>query len=179
MNRILVAAILAVSLVPLRAIADDATDMSAAANGFYGAYRTFHPSDGVPGDGDRAKYEPFISPSLDALLKQAGDAEARFAKANKDSPPLVEGDLFSSLFEGATAVSVASCMADSSATRGRCVANLVYADPGSKPTNWNDTVLLVRTPAGWKVDDIVYGGGWAFGNKGRLTETLKQAISFQ
>ena len=113
------------------------------------------------------------------MLKQAGEPRRASPKANKDSPPLIEGDLFSSLFEGATAVSVGSCAADSGATRGRCVANLVYADPGSKPTNWNDTVLLVRTPDGWKVDDIVYGGGWAFGNKGRLTDTLKQAISFQ
>lgn len=174
-----VLAVLAIILVPLPAIADDAADMGTAANGFYGIYKTFHPSDGVPADRDRAKYAPFISPALDALLKQAGDAEARFARTNKDSPPLIEGDLFSSLFEGATAVSVGACKADGGAATGRCAVNLVYADPGSKPTSWNDTVLLVRTPTGWKIDDIVYGGSWAFGNKGRLTDTLKQAISFQ
>jgi hypothetical protein len=38
---------------------------------------------------------------------------------------------------------------------------------------------LINTPSGWRVDDIVYGGNWAFGNKGRLSELLKQAISFQ
>ena len=179
MNHFLAGALVALALATAPAHADDASGMSAAANGFYGVYRTFHPSDGVPGDSDRAKYEPFISPGLDALLKQAGEAEARFAKANKDSPPLIEGDLFSSLFEGATAVSVGSCTADRAARTGKCVANLVYTDPRSKPTNWNDTLLLVRTPDGWKVDDIVYGGNWAFGNKGKLSETLKQAISFQ
>jgi hypothetical protein len=178
MRLLLAGACIALALVQ-PALADDASDMNAAANGFYGVYRTFHPSDGVPEDGDRVKYEPFISPALDALLKQAGDAEVRFAKANKDSPPLIEGDLFSSLFEGATTVSLGPCTADKGARTGKCVANLVYADPGSKPTNWNDTLLLVRTPGGWKVDDIVYGGSWAFGNKGKLSETLKQAISFQ
>ena len=40
-------------------------------------------------------------------------------------------------------------------------------------------VLLVNTPAGWRVDDIAYGGGWAFGNKGRLSELLKQTIALQ
>jgi hypothetical protein len=163
----------------LPARADDAAEMSAAANAFYGVYRTFHPSDGVPGDKDRAKYEPFISSSLDGLLKQAGDAEARFAAANKDSPPLIEGDLFSSLFEGATSVSVGPCTADTNARTGKCVVALAYADARSAPTNWSDTLLLVWTSGGWKVDDIVYGGNWAFGNKGKLSDTLKQAISFQ
>jgi hypothetical protein len=46
-------------------------------------------------------------------------------------------------------------------------------------SNWTDTLLLVRTADGWKIDDIAYGGSWAFGNKGRLSDTLKQAISFQ
>jgi hypothetical protein len=46
----------------------------------------------------------------------------------------------------------------------------------SKPVNWTDTIYLLHTPAGWKVDDIAYGGSWAFGNKGRLKETLQGAI---
>jgi hypothetical protein len=179
MKRLLAGACAVFVLSALPAYADDVADMSAAANAFYGVYRTFHPSDGVPGASDRAKYEPFISPSLDTLLRQAGEAGARFAAVNKDSPPLIEGDLFSSLFEGATSVNVGPCTPDGSARTGKCVAELVYADPRSKPANWTDTVLLVRTSDGWKVDDIIYGGSWAFGNKGRLSDTLKQAISFQ
>ena len=27
------------------------------------------------------------------------------------------------------------------------------------------------------MDDVVYGGSWDFGNKGRLSDMLKQAIS--
>jgi hypothetical protein len=30
--------------------------------------------------------------------------------------------------------------------------------------------------AGWKVDDIAYGGNAAFGNRGRLKETLQNVI---
>jgi len=146
--------------------------MAAAANGFYAVYRTFHPSDGIPSAADRAKYAPFLSPALETLLSEAEAAETRFSKANKDSPPLLEGDLFTSMFEGATSVAVGTCSGDG--VRGRCSVKLEYDDPTEKSTIWNDTVFLVNTPTGWRVDDIAYGGSWAFGNKGRLTELLKQ-----
>jgi hypothetical protein len=164
-------------LIATPALADDASDMHAAVAGFYGVYATFHPSDGIPNARDRAKYQPFLSPALEALLTQADAAEARYEKANKDSPPLVEGDLFSSLFEGATSYSIGAC--EAAGAGGHCAVNLTYAEPAAKPTVWTDTVYLVKTPAGWRVDDIGYGGSWAFGNKGRLTDTLKQAIAFQ
>jgi hypothetical protein len=150
----------------------DGEHMAAAANGFYGVYQTFHPSDGIPSAADRAKYAPFLSPALETLLSEAQAAETRFSKANKDSPPLLEGDLFTSMFEGATSVQVGACSGDSA--KGRCSVKLEYDDRTAKPTTWNDTVLLVNTTTGWRVDDIVYGGSWAFGNKGRLTELLKQ-----
>ncbi|HXC57446.1 MAG TPA: hypothetical protein VNU97_19260 [Rhizomicrobium sp.] len=158
------------------AAGDEPGALRAAAQGFYGVYETFHPSSGIPGDADRARYRPYVSPALDALLKQAGDAEARFARANKDSPPLVEGDLFSSLFEGATGVALGACSGDD--RNGQCAVNLTYADPGDKPTSWTDTVYLVNTPLGWRVDDIGFGGSWAFGNKGKLSDTLRQVAGF-
>jgi len=160
------------------AMADgDEAAMATTANGFYAVYETFHPSDGVPSAADRAKYAPFLSPALEKLLSDADAAEMRFAKANKDSPPLIEGDLFSSMFEGATSVQVAACSGDGKT--GHCTVKLEYANPGDKPINWTDTIYLVKAEHGWRVDDIAYGGSWAFGNKGRLSETLKQTIGFQ
>ena len=35
----------------------------------------------------------------------------------------------------------------------------------------------VSTDKGWRVDDIVYGGAWDFGNKGRLSDTLKAVVA--
>ena len=158
------------------AAADDTAPMQAAAGGFYGIYKTLHVL-GIPGDDDRARFAPFLSPALEALLKQAAAAEARFAKANKDSPPLIEGDVFSSLFEGATVVTVGKCSGD--ARKGQCTAALSRADGSNAAAQWNDTVYLVNTQAGWRIDDIGYGASWDFGNKGRLSETLRQAIQFQ
>jgi hypothetical protein len=56
---------------------------------------------------------------------------------------------------------------------------LEHAGETAMPVAWSDTVLVVNTPSGWRVDDIAYGGSWAFGNKGRLSELLKQTLSFQ
>ena len=161
------------------AFAAGTDEMASVATGFYGAHATFHPSDGIPDAKGRAKYEPFISPALDALLKQGETAEDKFAKANKDSPPLIEGDLFTSNFEGATAYKVGIC--DGDAKAGHCAVSLTY-DPGrtnnpkDKPITWTDTIYLVDTSAGWRVDDIGYGATWDFGNKGKLSETLHSVI---
>ncbi len=171
--------VLALALTALAgpACADETAALHATAEGFYTVYGSFHPSDGIPDDAGRARYRPFLSPRLDALLAQAADADKRFGLANKDAPPLVEGDLFTSLFEGATQITVGACAANGQT--GRCTAVLTYASAGNKPTQWSDTVYLVNTPAGWRVDDIGYGGSWDFGNKGKLSETLNQVIHFQ
>jgi hypothetical protein len=161
---------------PLAAGTDD---MAKAVGGFYGAYSTFHPSDGIPDAKARATYEPFISPALDVLLQKADAAEDKFHKANKNSPPLLEGDLFTSNFEGATAYKIGACAGDKKS--GQCAVALTY-DPGKannprdKPFTWTDTVYLSNTPAGWRVDDVGYGGTWDFGNKGKMTETLESVI---
>jgi hypothetical protein len=159
--------------------ADDSADMARTVNGFYAAYLTFHPSDGIPNAKGRAKYAPFLSPTLETLLVQANEAEQKFARANKDSPPLIEGDLFTSNFEGATSFKVSACKGD--AKSARCTVALTYDDrkenPKDKPVIWNDTVYLVATPGGWRVDDVGYGGSGDFGNKGRMSETIKEAIA--
>ena len=162
------------------AYAADSDAMTADVKGFYAAYQTFHPSDGIPDAKARAKYAPYISAGLNQLLAQADMAEDKFAAANKDSPPLIEGDLFTANFEGATAVRIGACAADGKT--GHCAIELTY-DPGKtgnpkdKPFHWTDTAWLVNEQGGWRVDDIGYGGNWDFGNKGRMRDTLKMAIA--
>jgi hypothetical protein len=157
--------------------ADSESDALAKATaGFYGVYMTLHPSDGIPDSKTRAKFAPFISPALDALFVDGEAAEDRYLKATKNqAPPLVEGDLFTPNFEGATAFRIGACASDPQG--GHCAVTLTYDDHKNKPFSWIDTAFLVRTPAGWRVDDIAYGGTWDFGNKGRLTKTLKSAIA--
>lgn len=170
------AALLASSLLSTGAsLAADTADMEKVANGFFAAYATFHPSDGIPDAAGRAKYAPFISPALDLLLSKGAGAEAAFARENKGSPPLIEGDLFTSNFEGASSYRIGACIAE--AKGAHCTVALTYDDGKGKPLAWSDTVYLVSTPDGWRVDDIGYGASWAFANKGRLSDTVRQAIA--
>jgi hypothetical protein len=155
----------------------DLQQATAAAEGFYAAYATFHPSDGIPDAKGRAKLEPFISPTLDKLLIDGEAAERHFRDVTKNmSPPLIEGDLFTSNFEGATAYHVSACSIAGNAAHCTVAFGYRGGPEDSKPVNWTDKIWLVRTNTGWKVDDIAYGGDHAFGNKGRLKETLQNAI---
>lgn len=168
---------LVICALPLvQAHAADTGAMANAAEGFYRVYSTFHPSDGIPDDAARAKYAPYVSSQLDRLFADAHAAEAKFLAANKDTPPIIEGDLMTSNFEGATSFKIGACAGD--AKTGHCAVALTYADadPKNKPLHWTDTVILANSPQGWRVDDIAYGGNWDFSNKGRMSESLRVAI---
>src|ERR1700722_8187294 len=107
--------------------APDTQAMFQMATSFYGVYQTLHPSDGIPDAALRAKFEPFISPALDKLLADADAAEQRYVKATKNqAPPLVEGDLFTPNFEGATSLRIGGCATD--ARGGHCPVTLTYDD---------------------------------------------------
>ena len=164
-----------VALAAAAGFAADTSSPDKVADAFYAVYSTFHPSDGIPDAAGRAKYAPFISAALDKLLAEGNAAEIRFNKANKDSPPLIEGDLFTSMFEGATSYKVGACKL--SGAEASCAVGLVYDDKKDPPTRWTDTVTLTKTKAGWRVDDIFYGGAWEYANKGRLGATLRQVIA--
>lgn len=150
------------------------TDVTSAAAGFLGAYGSFHPSSGIPDAAGRAKLAPYLSPALNKMLADGAAAEARFAAKFKNSPPLIEGDLFSSMFEGATAWKLGACSAKGAAAR--CPVAFTHAEAGHPPVTWTDTLLLSNTGAGWRVDDIAYGAGFQFGNTGKLTDTLRTVL---
>ena len=145
--------------------------------GFYAAYVRLHPS-GIPGPRVKRGLERFLSQRLNALLTDADRAEAQYAIATKNEvPPLVEGDIFSSLFEGATSSSMGQCLVMEESMTATCTVSLTNTMDGQQDTTWTDTVLMVREGRTWKIDDVRYGGTWPFANKGRMTETLNDAIA--
>jgi hypothetical protein len=150
-------------------------DIKKCAEAFYEVYRTVEPS-GLPTGEDLARYRPVVSRQLFALLERAGAAEAAYAKrTHNESAPLLEGDLFTSLFEGASRFRVEECQYGPA--EGTCPVALTYLDPaGGKPQDWRDTLVLVKEKDGWRVSDIEYGGTWEFMHKGRLTDVLRSVI---
>jgi len=129
---------------------------------------------GVPSAEDLAVLAPYLSDSLKTLLVAArGLYETARVRAADDKPPFADGSLFSSLFEGPTAVSV---LGDS--VRGSTHAvtvRMAYAgaDP---PVTWTDLVLVVEEDGRFVIEDIEYGGNWDFANKGNLRSSLESAL---
>jgi hypothetical protein len=172
MNKSALFALFLLAAIPARA--DDA--VMAAANNFY-SVAVGMPAlagGGLPDRATRLRLQPLLTPRLNQALADASTAEARFKAKNRDSPPLIEGDIFSSLFEGPTAFKVGVCQGDASVQR--CAVALSRQDPGQKPVAWTDTLVLANS-GGWKVDDIAYDANFAFGNTGTLSEMLKMARS--
>ncbi len=170
-------------LIPLSALlwgtparaAPPATDTPAAtAESFYRLYMQLKVMD-VPSAKDRAQFHPLLSPSLEALLADAGKAETAYAKKTKNElPPLYEGDLFSSLVEGATGYKIGACEGDDQ--HATCTVELRSVDDTAHETKWRDRLVLIRAGHGWKVDDLAYGGDWDFGPHGTLRDILKDLV---
>jgi hypothetical protein len=153
--------------------ADVDREMKKTVDAFYNVYLTVRPS-GVPSEKEQQKLKLYLSASLGKLLKGAAMAERKYSRTTKgEVPPLVEGDLFTSLFEGASAFTVLSC--DSRTLS--CLVEFSYLDPENKSsTTWKDKAYLIKDSRGWRVDDIEFLGNWQFMHKGRLKELLKQVI---
>ena len=169
-------------LAPVQQLAHAADDPAAAVTAFYAVYKDQHAQGGIPDATGRLRYTPVLSPRLNKPLADAAAAPARLtAKVKYAVPPMLEGDIFSSLFEGATSWKVGACQAD--AKLARCTVALSYVPPPvqtakpPKPANWTDTVILAATPQGWKVEDVAYEAGIAFGNTGRLSQMLQMVVA--
>lgn len=169
MSRALALGFLLLAAVP--AGAQDA--MTSAAGAFYAATAQASLHGGIPDAATRARLQPLLSPALNKMLADAAAAEARFNAKNKSAPPLLEGDIFTSLFEGPTSVKVGVCRGDDKVAH--CGATLTRQDPGKKAVSWVDTLKLVND-GGWKIDDVAYDDNFAFGNTGTLTDMLKMTL---
>ncbi len=149
--------------------ADDAPRREAI-HSFYTTVLTFRES-GIPSRADARKLHRLVSRDLLQLLEKARKAEDLYARKTRGAaPPLVESRLFFSLFEGATSLLGTTAEAD-----GTHLAELA-CDDGKTSVRWKDRVHLIREGRRWVIDDIEFLGDWAFGDKGRLQETLRAVI---
>lgn len=127
---------------------------------------------GLPDAGSLNAYSAFLCPSLARALRDARVRQEQFRASNPgEKPPLVEGDLFSSLFEGPDSYSAANSRIEG--TRATVKMDLRHGE-GSGATSWQDTVVLDLDDGIWCISDVEYGGTWPFSNRGRLSEKLKQ-----
>jgi hypothetical protein len=156
-----------------QAHADIDSRLEHAASAFFRVYIAARPA-GIPNGVIRAKFSPVISHTLAQLLERADAAERHYAKVTgRLVPPLIQGDVFTSLFEGAEKFTVRDCKRTAVATF--CDIELRYGTGNSRAL-WVDKIFLVRNGGRWVVDDIEYGGDWGFMHKGRLKDLLRRVI---
>ena len=147
----------------------DHGDPSAVARIFYSELRRLGVS-GLPGDSAWTKLKPFCSESLGALLDLAVKEQVEFIERHPDEkPPWIEGDLFSSLFEGPRQFSTGVAKVDGETAEVRVECSHTE---GGDTVKWSDFLILVREGGKWLIDDVRYGGEWDFANSGTLKEAL-------
>jgi hypothetical protein len=140
--------------------ADEAREAAAAFYRNYLALRQSGGPSGIPDEAQLAKLAPSITAELRGLLAAALREQARCAKQFPgDKPPWIEGDIFSSNFEGFTSFSASNSRPRNA---GREVAiRFTYAERKYR-VKWADTLVLRNEAGRWLVDDIFYRGHFAF-----------------
>lgn len=129
---------------------------------------------------NRERLRPFLSDNLNRLITAALEYQTEFIKSHPDEPsptgppvsykpPFVDGDYFSSLFEGPTSFKVVRTVRDGKAS-WRVPVHFWYdrSLPG-----WEDVVIAAQERGRYVIDDVEFSGAGPFNPSGRLSARLK------
>jgi len=120
---------------------------------------------------DRSLLSKNLSALLDEAAKlQSADSARLKSMGSTDKPFMLEGDLFTSLYEGSTAHQIQTISAGSDSNR----VTVQFSNQQFETYTWSDTVLLVREANRWKIDDILYTKGKGAGKSAK--DVLNQFI---
>ena len=136
---------------------------------------------GVPDSLALDAVAPYLDSTLLGLLTDARHTRDDFRRRfPSDKPPFVDGDMFSSLFEGNTSFAIRSTAARGETT----LVVMAFTNSLQPPTvAWTDTLVVVprASPAPMSpqfvIADLRYGAGWDFANRGSMVASLRAAIS--
>lgn len=152
-------------------------------NSFYQTHQSNRPV-GALSLKELITFRHFLSVPLFDLLKDVSVAEeAHLAQTDNQTPPLVDGDLFTTHPKGASTYRLLGCeISQSSAdTSGVCTVELIYSDAKLQaPFKSNDRVILTRDTRGWVIDNIEYGSGGTSAtavHTGNLQQTLQDILN--
>lgn len=147
---------------------------------FYSTYLQ-EPIAGLPSGESLDRLRPFLSTRLATMIDDALAYQAQYIAEHPPKPsprggapeihkpPFVDGDHFSSMFEGPRRFEVGK----SSATgRGAWEVAVRFWHDATVP-GWEDRIVVVEELGKPVIDDVIYGGAGEFNPQGRLTETLQ------
>jgi hypothetical protein len=131
---------------------------------------------GLPDAAQRATLRPLLTDGLNQAFERAAAAERCAREQSRgQEPPLVQGDVFSSLFEKATAV-VGIDEAAAEGQRQTYRLHFEWREPGAADASvqWTDEVTLQAVAGHWLIDDFVHGGDWQFAVRGSMKAMLQR-----
>ena len=118
-----------------------------------------------------------ISPALISLFEQGKQKETASVEAIKnsdhptDKPEIIEGDIFSSLYEGVTDVKIKDIViADNQARVLVTFSNKQYNQ------SWDEELLMIKTNT-WRLDNVIYNANNNAGSNKDLQELMKKFIN--
>jgi len=142
---------------------------SGVANSFYKKYVAFQMR-GLPTKNQMKSLAPLFSKEIIDMIAADRVQQTKFIKEHPgEKPPWIEGDLFSSLFEGATSYSLGKAGIKNGS--GEIDVHLIYKYK-SDATEWTDTVALRKINGRWVIADILFKGNWAYMNGASLRASL-------
>ena len=140
-----------------------------AAQQFYRTYLKLK-INGLPNDNQLKLLSPLVTSDLKDLFLAARKIQAEYIREHPDEkPPWGDGDLFSSLFEGAQSFRIGRA-----SVRGNSAevpVQLRYRQGGAT-SSWSDVLVLERIGRRWLVSDILMKGEWAFKSGNSLRSIL-------
>ncbi|HCN30100.1 MAG TPA: hypothetical protein DIT64_15445 [Verrucomicrobiales bacterium] len=127
---------------------------------------------GLPSEAQLQRLSPLLTPELVSLFQRARVLQQEQMRRHPDEKPYwIEGDLFSSMFEGVTSREIGGVF--SAPTVDATVqVRQTHVSQGLPPVSWTDTLVFKRRGQGWLLDDIRMGGDWAFKSGSSLRAIL-------
>lgn len=145
-----------------------ATTAAEPAQDFLKAYKTLK-FEGLPNKTQLSKLAPHLSAGLRGAIKGAQAVQAHCMKKFPDEKPMwIEGDMFSSNFEGFTTFKVAS----SNGTKA--VIEFEYIEKDQKVA-WKDELVFVTEKGKLVIDDVRYGRSEGFTSG--FGDSLKKSLT--
>jgi hypothetical protein len=126
---------------------------------------------GLPTGREWQELKPRLSQDFVAAIARAQALQAREIAENPgEKPSWIEGDFFSSLFEGPDSHKIGPALVHGE--RAEVPVACSHSEGGAT-IRWSDRFLLVREGGRWRIDDVMFGGTWDFASKGSLKAALR------
>jgi hypothetical protein len=136
---------------------------------------------GLPYGRDLEELRPLLSDNLNRLINEALEYQKHFIALHPDEPsssggpaiiykpPFIDGDYFSSLFEGPNSFKVIKTEAGANDSFSVHV-QFVY---DQSVAGCEDVIIVIKERGVYVIDDVIYSGAGNFNPNGRLSDRLK------